>query len=570
MDRLMAGRNVSAASRRGLVRGGRAKWRPDLEAGLISAILILPQAIALATLAGMPPEYGLYTSIFPVIIAGLFGSSWHTLSGPNTAVCVLIASAVAPFAAIGTDLYIGYVLALTLLAGAIQLAIGVTRLGTVLDFISNTVITGIVHAVALIIIVSAASTFLGVLSNPDERFFIHVYQLIHDLPRANGYAVTVGAITVATGLVFRHWWRRYALVVAVLVGALAGYALNLLHGPANTGLELLGTLSISLLPFSVPLFSLESLYVLKELVLSAFSIAFLGLMQTVVISRALAAKSGQHVDTNRDIVGQGLSNIIAPFLSAFASSGSFNRSAAHYAAGARTPFAGVYAALLLAAIVVAAAPLIAALPMAAVAGALMLVGLGLIDLKTVRDVMRIRREAFIFGLTFLAALVFGLNTGVALGILISLLFYLWRVSMPAVTTSVHHEPGGRQVQVVSFDGGLFFGAVRHVERVFAELQSSRQEASLLLLKTKHLTYLDGPGAALLVAEARRRRALGDEFVVHTSRSNIVDALRAAGLPDPDRTILQEQPVLTREAASQTWRIVAGTRPRHPGEPPAFE
>lgn len=560
-------RNVPAMARNGLValrgflRSGRGMWRPDLEAGLVSAILILPQAIALATLAGMPPEYGLYTSIFPVIVAGLFGSSWHTLSGPNTAVCVLMASAVAPFAAAGTDLYIGYVLALTLLAGVIQFGIGVIRLGTVLDFISNTVITGIVHAVALIIIVSAASAFLGVLSNPDERFFTHVYQLVHDLPRANGYAVMVGAITVATGLMARIWWRRYALVIAVLSGAAVGNVLNVLHGPANTGLELLGKLSISLLPFSVPLFNLESLYILKELVLSAFSIAFLGLMQTVVISRALAVKSGQHVDTNRDIVGQGLSNIVAPFLSAFASSGSFNRSAAHYEAGAKTPFAGVYASLLLAVMVIAAAPLFAALPMAAVAGALVLVGLGLIDMKTVRDVMRIRREAFIFGLTFLAALIFGLNTGVALGIVSSLLFYLWRVSMPTVTTSVHHEPGGRQVQVVNLDGGLFFGAVRHVERVFAELRSSRQEASLLLLKTRHLTYLDGPGAVLLVAEVRRRRALGDECVVHTSRSNIVDALHAAGLPDPDRTIIQEQPVLTKEAASQTWLIVAGARPR---------
>ena len=126
--------------------------RPDLEAGFVSAILILPQAVALATLAGMPPEYGIYTSIIPVIIASVWGSSWHTLSGPNTAVCVLIAFSVAPFASVGTDEYIGYVLSLTLMAGLIQLATGWLKLGALLDFISYTVISAIILAVALIIL----------------------------------------------------------------------------------------------------------------------------------------------------------------------------------------------------------------------------------------------------------------------------------------------------------------------------------------------------------------------------------------------------------------------------------
>ena len=125
-----------------------ATVRPDMEAGVIGAILILPQAIALATLAGMPPEYGIYTSIFPVIFASLWGSSWHTLSGPNTAVCVLIAWAVAPFASVGNEYYIGYVLALTLMVGVIQLAHGLFRLGAMLDFISQTVLSAIVLAVA--------------------------------------------------------------------------------------------------------------------------------------------------------------------------------------------------------------------------------------------------------------------------------------------------------------------------------------------------------------------------------------------------------------------------------------
>ncbi len=505
-----------------------ATVRPDLVAGLVGAVLILPQAFALATLAGMPPEYGIYTSIFPVIIAAIWGSSWHTLSGPNTAVCVLIAFTIAPFASIGSQDYIGYVLALTLMAGLIQLFIGVVKLGTVLDFISHTVISAIIFAVALIIIVSAAGSFLGLLSNLDEPFFIRLYQIFHDVPRANGFAVAVGVVTVATGLLARRYWRRYALIIAVIVGSLFASALNLLFGSAHTELELLGQLSISLLPLSMPTFEMESMYVLKGLITSAFSIAFLGLMQTVVIARSLAEKSGQHIDTNQEILGQGLSNIVAPFLSCFAGSGSFNRSGAHYEAGARTPMAALYASVFLAVIVLVGAPLIAFMPMATVAGALMLVGYGLIDIKDVRRAFLTRHEAVIFSLTFLAALSFGLNAGVFTGLLLSLINYLWYASTPNIVLNTHFARDGRPVTVVTIDGNLFFGSVRHVESALARLDESADENNILLLRTDHLTYLDVPGAILIAAEAKRRRDRGDDLYLYTTRSSVLDVLERSG------------------------------------------
>jgi SulP family sulfate permease len=403
----------------------RGTWRADLEAGLVGAVLILPQAIAFATLAGMPPEYGIYTSIVPVIVAALFGSSRHTLSGPNTAVCVLIASSVAPFAAAGTEAYIGYVLALTLMTGVIQFAIGVLRLGAVLDFVSRTVVAAVVLAVGLIIMVSAMSGFLGVLSNLDEPFLVRLYQFIHDVPRASLFVVTVGAVTVAAGFVARRFWRRYALLVAVLAGSFAAWLLNLAFGPATTELALLGNLSISWLPLSAPSLDLEAVPVLKELVASAFSIAFLGMMQTVFIARSLASKSGQRLDTNQEILAQGLSNLVAPFFSSFASSGSFNRSAAHYEAGTRTPVAAICAALLLGVLAFAATPLIAQMPLAAVAGALVLVGYGLVDIRETRRLLRSRHEAIVFLATLAAALALGLNAGVFTGVTLSLIVYLW-------------------------------------------------------------------------------------------------------------------------------------------------
>lgn len=501
--------------------------RPDMEAGFVGAILMLPQAIALATLAGMPPEYGVYASIFPVIIASLWGSSWHTLSGPNTAVCVLIAFSVAPFASIGNEIYIGYVLALTLMVGVIQFLLGIAKLGAILDFISHTVISAVVLAVALIIILSAASSFFGLLSNTYEPFFIRLYQLINDVPRANGYAVIVGASTVISGLVARRYYRRYSLVIAVMVGMTISFLFDYLFGSATTRLEYVGYLSLSLLPLSVPNFDLESAYVLKELLSSAFAIAFLGLMQTVVISRSIASKSGQHIDTNQEIIGQGLANIIAPFFSSFAGSGSFNRSGANYEAGAKTPMASVYASLSLAALVILGSNLIAFIPSAAIAGVLILVGYGLFDLKNIKQVLLSRQEAMVFTLTFASALLFGLNAGVFTGLFLSLILYLWYASSPTVSLEEHVARDGRPVSVAIIDGNLFFGSVRHVERCLRKL-GDPADSSIILIRTDHLTYLDVPGAVMIGEEVKRRRAQGDDVYIYVTRTGITNTLENAG------------------------------------------
>ena len=506
----------------------RSDLRPDLEAGLIGAVLILPQAIALATLAGMPPEYGIYASIIPVVVAALWGSSIHTLSGPNTALCVLIAGSVAPFANPASPDYIGYVLALTLMVGIIQLALGLARLGNLLDFISHTVISALVLAVGLVIIVSAGGAFLGVLTNLDEPFFYRLYQLAHDLQRANPYALTVGGATVVTGLLMKRWMPRYALVAAVVVGSLTGALFNWLLGPATTGIELLGRLSLSALPLSMPHFNMESMYVLKELVAAAFAIAFLGLMQTIVIARGLAAKSGQVIDGNQEIVAQGLSNLIAPFLSSFAGSGSFNRSAVHYAAGARTPMAALYASALLALLVFIGGSLIVHMPMPAVAGALVLVGLGLFDAEELRRVFHQRRELAIFVATLGSALLFGLNTGVFVGLGISLVIYLWFASTPNITIRRNHAVDGRPVYSVIIDGNLFFGSVHYVERALQHAARENEEPGVMLVRTEHLSYLDQPGVGMLAAEARRQRERGGEFYLYVSRPEVLRALRRSG------------------------------------------
>lgn len=498
--------------------------RADAEAGVTGAILALPQAIALATLAGMPPEYGIYASIFPVIIAALWGSSYHVLAGPNTALSVLVAASIAPLASPGTQDYIHYVLMLTLMAGVMQLAIGLVRLGTLLDFISHTVVVALVTSVAMIIIVQAGATFLGVLSNLDEPFFIRGYQILHDLSRANPFAVAVGVVTLVAGFVARRYWRRYALVVAVLAGSFFSYGLNRVFGPATTAIELLGRVDISPWPFHLPEVGMQTAHTLSGLVGSAFSVAALGLMLTVIMARAIAARSGQVIDTHQEIIGQGVANIIGPFFLSFAGSGSVNRSMAHYDAGARTPLAAIFSAVLLAALVLAGGDVIAYLPMPAVGGALILVGLGLIDWRELRQVLRPKREAGVFFTTLLVTLFLGLNSGVAAGLFLSLVFYLLQSSAPSVRIKEFQAQDGRQMLSVTIAGDLFFGSVHHVERLLESIRKRDQGRGVLVVKLDQVNYIDASGAMLLAAELRRRRSRGGDLFIVNQDTRKVAAL----------------------------------------------
>jgi SulP family sulfate permease len=505
--------------------------RPDIEAGMIGAILILPQAIALAALAGMPPEYGIYTSIIPVIIAALWGSSWHTVSGPNTAICVLIVLSVSPLAAAGGDEYIGYVLSLSLMAGLIQLAIGVLRAGAILDFISQTVISAIIFAVGLIILASSTADLLGIITDTGGTFISKVMSLSTHLTELNVNAAMIGGISVTTGLVARLFWRRYALVMAILVGT-SIYLVLLKLSPENASMiGRLGSVPISLLPFSLPELDKTQWPVLLALLPSAASIAFLGLMQTVVISRSIAAKTGQQIDVNQEAVGQGLANVAAPFLSCFAGSGSFNRSAANYDVGAKTPAAAIVASVVLAVMVLSGSGLLAWLPNPAIAAVLILVGLSMINIREFLRILKSRHESTVFLITLVCALTFGLNTGVLAGVLAALVIYLWLASKPNISFEKGTARNGSPLTTVTIDGGLFFGSVNHVQRQLAIHTHHNMRGSILLLNTEHMTYLDIPGAAMLANEVLYWKKMGGKCYVSINRQNILRALDLAGFSD---------------------------------------
>ncbi len=517
----------------------RPTLRADLAAGITAGVLILPQAVALAALAGLPPEYGIYTSIFPVIIAALFGSSFHVMSGPNTALAVLIFIDLSAFASRGTEQYIMYAMGLTFMAGVFQLAFGLARLGVVFNYISHSVIVGLAAGVGVVIIIQQLGNFFGILMNQREEIHETVLQAWYNLDHANWAAASCGLVTILSGVITRSINRKLPhLIIAIVAGTLFAWVLDTLFGPASLRIDKLGALTLSALPFVPVDFSADSRLIYYDLLLSAVLIGFLGLMQSAVIARSMQAKTGQVLDMNREIVGQGLSNVVGSYMSCFVSCGSFNRSAANFDAGARTPLSSLVSAVALAVLVVFASGLIALMPIAVMAGLLMLVGWGLVDRKEIRLLINVRAEFMIFIACFAAAVILGLDYGVVVGVILSIGVYLANVSRPVLRRLDEHTARtclppelGDEVTALRVTGNLFFGSVQSIDAQFRALANSEGRARSLFLSLQHVGHLDTAGAQTLAKEATRRHQAGGQLYLGLRDHGFDDLLTKSGLID---------------------------------------
>jgi SulP family sulfate permease len=518
-------------------RVDRGSLRADLAAGAVGAIVVLPQGIAFATLAGLPPQYGLYAAMVPAVVAALWGSSWHLVSGPTNAISLVVFATMAQLAEPGSSQYVSLVITLSLVVGLVQLAAGLARLGVLVNFISHTVVVGFTAGAALLIIASQLRNFFGVELPSGTSFLQTLLAFGARAAEAQPYTVLVGTITLAAGFAARRWLPRLPyMIVAMVAGGVAAYALDRWLEGAHGGIRMLGALPGALPELSVPRLSLDTL---RALAGAAIAVSVLGLMEAVSIARSIAVRSGQRIDGNQEFIGQGLSNVVGSFFSAYPSSGSFNRSGANYEAGARTPLAAVLSAGFLVLIVLAVAPLAAFIPIASMAAILFLVAWGLIDFHHIATIARASRgEAGVLAATFLATLILHLEVAVLLGISLSLLLYLRRTSRPALRSMVPDpasplrkfrerragEPECPQLQVLRIEGSLYFGAADHVAEYLGQIEERRPQQKHLLVFARSMNFVDVAGAALLAREASRRHARGGALYFHGLRESAAQML----------------------------------------------
>jgi len=497
--------------------------RKDIFAGLTGAIIVLPQGVAFAAIAGMPPEYGLYAGMVPAIIAALFGSSWHLVSGPTTAASIVLFSALSEMAVPGSVDYIRLALTLTFMVGIIQLLMGVVRAGTLVNFISHSVVIGFTAGAAILIATNQLKHFFGISIPPGLHFYDAIHLLLSEINSINVYITLIGFTTLIVGILSRRFLPNIPyLIVAMLAGSLLALMLDSLFGNELTAIATVGALPASLPPLSTPDFSFQTI---KELVPVAFAATLFALTEAVSIARAISAKTGQQIDGNQEFVGQGLSNIAGSFFSGYVATGSFNRSGLNYEAGAKTPVAAISSGIFLILIVLLVAPLASYLPNAAMAAILFLVAWGIVDLQQIKKILKSSRsESAILLTTFFATLFLELDFAILLGVMLSLILYLNRTSKPQILTRVPDPrlprrafnsdptlPECPQLKIVRIDGSLFFGAVNHTQENFRRLEKETLKQKNLLIVANGINFVDLAGADLLAEEAKRRKNRGGKL-----------------------------------------------------------
>ncbi|MGD8588112.1 MAG: SulP family inorganic anion transporter [Chromatiales bacterium] len=522
---------------------GPKELKSDTVAAITGAIVVLPQAVAFATIAGMPPEYGLYAGMVPAMVAAFFGSSRHLVSGPTTAASVVLFSALSLLATPGSPDYVALALTLTFMVGVFELLLGLARMGALVNFISHSVVVGFTAGAALLIAAKQLKHFFGVEMDSGGHFHDILIQFGNHAAEINPAATTVAVLTLVIGILVKIWLPRIPyMIVAMVGGSLVAVLLDNIYGAGALGIATVGELPSTLPPLSTPDLALDHI---KQLAPTALAVTLFALTEAVSIGRSLAARGGYRIDGNQEFIGQGLSNIAGAFFSGYVATGSFNRSGVNYEAGARTPLAAILAGLFLMIIVLFVAPYAAFLPKAAMAGILFLVAWGLIDFKEIRHILHAsKRETSVFLVTFLSALFLELEFSIFAGVLLSLVLYLDRTSKPRILKRVPDPrlpkskfssdpalPACPQLCFLRIDGSLFFGSVNHVENTFDKLRAEHPEQKHLAIVSDGINFVDLQGGEALFKEARRRKQDGGDFYLIRVKEGLWEALEKCGCVD---------------------------------------
>lgn len=515
--------------------------KADFFAGLLGAVVVLPQAIAFALIAGLPPVYGLYAALVAPLIAALFGASMHLVSGPTTAISIVIIATIGKLAPVASDQYIALTLTLTFLVGVIQLGLGIGKMGRYIGFVSNTVVMGFTAGAAVLIITSQATTILGIEIEKQASFLETWRHLLWQLPNTQLPILIVALTTIFSAIIIKKIAPKLPhLVVALTIGT----TVALLLGGQQAGIQYVDAMPRGLPPLSLPSLTPDNLH---SLLSSAFALAVLGLVQAVAIAKTAALKSGQALDANQEFIGQGLSNLIAPFFSGYASSGSFSRTALNVDAGAKTPMSTIFSTLILLLITLFIAPYTSLLPQPAMAGLIILVGWNLLDLKHLEEIQRASKEDNItLATVFFATLFSELQFAIYLGVLLSLYFYLKKTAAPNIavmapdpTTKRHeivnidrrnHLKTCPQVIIIRIDGNLFFGAIQHVSSHIRNLRKGPE--SWVILLANGINHVDLDGAEWLAEESKYwKERKGGGMVIVRLKNIAQDVMSEGGFLD---------------------------------------
>ena len=404
-----------------------ADFPRDLVAGAVVAVVLAPQGMAYAILAGLPPIIGLYAATVPLLVYSLVGSSRHLSVGPVAIVSLLVHVACSKVAPPGTTAYLAAALQLALLTGLLQLLLGTVRAGFMVNFLSRAAVGGFTSAAALLIALSQMKSLLGIFGGSSGSAFQLATGLISHLGSLHPLTMSLGLGAIGLLLILQHLAPRIpGPLVVVVFGTLLTAMLNL----DQAGVKTVGDLPHGLPPFSVPVFSIERLI---SLLPASLTIAMIGYLESFAVAGIIADKEKYRIDPNRELLGLGAANLAAAFFSGYPVTGGFSRTAVNHRAGARTGLAGLVTALIISVILLWFTHLFHYLPTTVLAAIVIIAVAGLVETAEARYLFRVKpSDGMTFLLTFLVTLAFGVEWGIVAGVIFSLLVFIWRSAHPHI------------------------------------------------------------------------------------------------------------------------------------------
>ena len=516
----------------------RREWlKNDVTAGLTVAVMLVPQGMAYAMLAGLPPIVGLYASVVPLFIYALFGSSRQLAVGPVAMVSLLVASALGAVAEPGSGEYLVLAAVLAGMVGLIQFLMGATRLGFLVNFLSHPVISGFTSAAALIIGFNQLKHLLGVSIPRSHHVFSIIIDAIQRLNEINQSTFVIGIAGIAALFLFKRWKPVFPAALVVVVFATV---LVKIFNLEAVGVKIVGAVPKGLPALAIPSFDAEAITSLWP---TAIAISLIAFLESIAVAKAFAAKNHSEVDANQELIGLGLANVAASLFGAYPVTGGFSRTAVNAQAGARSGLASIITAATVALALLFLTPFFYYLPQAVLAAIIMVAVFGLVDVKEVRHLYKVKRsDLLLLILAFAATLFLGIERGILISVIASLVLMIKRTSKPhsaelgrlpgaTIYRNLERYPEAAKFKglgILRVDASLYFANVEHLKDRLQKLERSNKPLQAVIFDASSVNDIDSTADAVLHALARDYKARGIEFYFANVKGPVRDVMKRSG------------------------------------------
>jgi len=535
-------------------------FRADLTSGVTVALVAIPQSLAYAQLAGLPPYYGLYAALIPTVVGALFGSSGVLSTGPVAMTSLLTAASIAPLAAPASDLFVVYAILLALVSGLFQILFGVLRMGVLLNFLSHPVLMGFINAAAIIISLAQIPTLLGISASQSKHLLTDTWHVIVNIDRMHELSLVFGITAIAALIAFRKRAPRFP---GVLVTVAVLTVLSYLVGYESMGGRVVGTVPQGLPKIDVPALDWHAMLVVAP---AGFLIAVISFMEAMSSCRIIAIRTRTRWDENQELIGQGLAKIASAVSHSFPVSGSFSRSALNLATGAKTGMSSIIAAAMVLLTLLVLTPLLHHLPKPVLAAIIIVAVVNLVDVRSIHNAWLASRDDGIAAVvTFMATLLFAPNIqiGILAGIIFSLSVLLYRLMRPRVVVHGLLADGSLKdpdelrragihpaIGVLQFDGRLLFVNVAYFEQALLRLARENAQLKYIVVVCYGINGIDASGVERLSDVVERLKTSGIQVVLGGVKQQVLSVMERTGLAE---TIGTENFFDTRRKALEAAR-----------------